>query len=147
MVHGSPQEYSAVLGASDHGPASPYALTEGRAPYVPGHMFLHAFPPTWGRETDIFVHVHSAVVCGVLCLVTQAEAAPSEAGGRHAHAAQGISDGMLSAGSGPGAGVGATADLIQQAGKNQQAAQAQAGSSNYDRAYAACMQGRGDQVR
>ena len=39
------------------------------------------------------------------------------------------------------------AGLMKQTGRNQQAAQAQAGQNNYDRAYAACMQGRGYQVR
>jgi len=54
-----------------------------------------------------------------------------------------------------GAGVGAATGLIRQGRQNRQAAQAQqqaqtqdqAGRSNYDRAYAACMQGRGYQVR
>jgi hypothetical protein len=54
-----------------------------------------------------------------------------------------------------GAGVGAATGLIRQGRRNQQAAQAQqqaqaqaqAGLNNYDRAYAACMQGCGYQVR
>jgi hypothetical protein len=53
-----------------------------------------------------------------------------------------------------GAGVGATVALVRQGRQNQQAAQAQqqaqaqaqAGYSNYDRAYAGCMAGRGYQV-
>jgi hypothetical protein len=50
-----------------------------------------------------------------------------------------------------GAGVGAATGLVRQGRKNQQAtqaqAQAQAGRSNYDRAYAACLEGHGYQVR
>ena len=49
----------------------------------------------------------------------------------------------------------AVAGLMRQGSRNQQAAQAQqqaqaqaqAGRSNYDRAYAACLEGRGYQVR
>jgi len=64
-----------------------------------------------------------------------------EGGGGHANEAKGTF----------GAGVGAATGLLRQGRRNQQAAQArqqaQAGLNNYDRAYAACMQGRGYQVR
>ena len=54
-----------------------------------------------------------------------------------------------------GAGVGATAGLMKQSRQNQQAAQAQqqaqaqsqAARSEYDKAYAVCLEGRGYQVR
>jgi hypothetical protein len=88
-----------------------------------------------------------------------AAAPPPQTGGALRGAAKGATVGVVGgaiggdAGKGAaiGAGVGATAGLMRQASRNQQAAQAQAqaqaGRSNYDRAYAACLQGRGYQVR
>ena len=98
---------------------------------------------------------------------TQAQAStaapPPERGGALRGAGRGAAVGAIggaiggNAGKGAavGAAVGGTVGLARQAGRNQQAAQAQqqaqaqaqAGLNNYDRAYAACMQGRGYQVR
>jgi hypothetical protein len=77
------------------------------------------------------------------------------AGGAALGAVGGAIGGNAGKGAAVGAGVGAGAGLMRQAGRNQQAAQAQqqaqaqtqAGRNNYDRAYAACMEGRGYQVR
>lgn len=92
-----------------------------------------------------------------------ASAPPPQTGGAVRGAAKGAAVGAVGgaiggdAGKGAaiGAGVGATVGLMKQASRNQQAAQAQqqaqaqaqAGRNSYDRAYAACMEGRGYQVR
>ena len=76
------------------------------------------------------------------------------AGGAAVGAVGGAIGGDAGKGAAIGAGVGAATGLIRQGRQNRQSAQAQqqaqaqaqAGSSNYDRAYAACMQGRGYQV-
>jgi OmpA family protein len=98
---------------------------------------------------------------------TQAQAStaapPPERGGAVRGAGRGAAVGAIggaiggNAGKGAaiGAAAGGTVGVARQAGRNQQAAQAQqqaqaqaqAGLNNYDRAYAACMQGRGYQVR
>jgi Glycine-zipper domain len=98
---------------------------------------------------------------------TQAQAStaapPPERGGAVRGAGRGAAVGAIGgaiggdAGKGAaiGAAAGGTVGAARQAGRNQQAAQAQqqaqaqaqAGRSNYDRAYAACMEGRGYQVR
>jgi hypothetical protein len=83
-----------------------------------------------------------------------AYAPPPERGGIVRGAASAIG-GNAGKGAAIGAGVGAATGLLRQGRRNQQAAQAQqqaqaqaqAGLSNYDRAYAACMQGRGCQIR
>ena len=83
-------------------------------------------------------------------------AAPPQRGGAVRGAAGGAAVGAIGgaiggdAGKGAaiGAGVGAAAGLLRQGGRNQQAAQAQQqAQANYDRAYAACLQGRGYQVQ
>ena len=83
-------------------------------------------------------------------------AAPPQSGGAVRGAARGAAAGAIGgaiagdAGKGAaiGAGVGAATGTVRQAGRNQQAAQAQQqAQANYDRAYAACLQGRGYQVQ
>jgi hypothetical protein len=82
-------------------------------------------------------------------------AAQPQSGGAVRGAARGAAVGAIGgaiggdAGKGAaiGAGVGGTVGLARQAGRNQQAAQQdQAARTNYDRAYAGCMAGRGYQV-
>jgi hypothetical protein len=85
----------------------------------------------------------------------QGGAVRGAAGGAALGAIGGAIGGNAGKGAAIGAGVGAGAGLMRQAGRNQQAtqaqqqtqAQAQAGRNNYDRAYAACLEGRGYQVR
>jgi len=86
---------------------------------------------------------------------SQASAPPPERGGGLRGAGRGAAVGAIGgaiggdAGKGAaiGAAVGGTVGVARQAGRNQQAQQqAQAGRSNYDRAYAGCMAGRGYQV-
>jgi hypothetical protein len=81
----------------------------------------------------------------------QGGAVRGAAGGAALGAIGGAIGGNAGKGAAIGAGVGAGAGLIRQAGRNQQAAQAQQqaqlGRNNYDRAYAACLEGRGYQVR
>jgi hypothetical protein len=86
---------------------------------------------------------------------SQAAAPPQERGGGLRGAGRGAAVGAIggaiggNAGKGAaiGAAVGGTVGVARQAGRNQQAQQqAQAGRSNYDRAYAGCMAGRGYQV-
>ncbi len=77
------------------------------------------------------------------------------AGGAALGAIGGAIGGDAGKGAAIGAGVGGALGLMKQAARNQQAAQAhaqaqvqaQAARSNYDRAYAACLEGRGYQVR
>ena len=73
------------------------------------------------------------------------------AGGAALGAIGGAIGGDAGKGAAIGAGVGAAAGLLRKAKKEQQTAaaqqQAQAAQSNYDRAYGACMGGRGYQVR
>jgi len=84
----------------------------------------------------------------------QGGAVRGAAGGAALGAVGGAIGGNAGKGAAIGAGVGATAGLLKQGRRNQQAAQAQqqaqaqaqAGYSNYDRAYAGCMAGRGYQV-
>ena len=77
------------------------------------------------------------------------------AGGAALGAIGGAIGGDAGKGAAIGAGVGAAAGLMKKARQQQQSqaaqqqaqAQAQAAQSNYDRAYGACMGGRGYQVR
>mgnify|MGYP001302717989 FL=1 len=77
------------------------------------------------------------------------------AGGAAIGAVGGAVGGNAGKGAAIGAGVGAAAGLLKKGRQSQQAAgaqqqaqaQAQTGQSNYDRAYGACMGGRGYQVR
>ncbi len=77
------------------------------------------------------------------------------AGGAALGAIGGAIGGDAGKGAAIGAGVGGALGLMKQAARNQQAAQAQAQAqvqaqaarSTYDRAYAACLEGRGYQVR
>jgi Glycine-zipper domain len=77
------------------------------------------------------------------------------AGGAAVGAVGGAIGGDAGKGAAVGAGVGAATGMVRQGRQNRQTAQAQqqaqaeaqAGRSNYDRAYAACLQGRGYQVR
>ena len=86
---------------------------------------------------------------------TQASAAPQRggavrgaAGGAALGAIGGAIGGNAGKGAAIGAGVGGAVGLMRQGSRNQQAAQAQQqAGANYDRAYAACLQGRGYQVR
>jgi hypothetical protein len=86
---------------------------------------------------------------------SQASAPPPEQGGALRGAGRGAAVGAIggaiggNAGKGAaiGAAAGGTVGAVRQGRRNQQAQQqAQAGRSNYDRAYAGCMAGRGYQV-
>ncbi len=77
------------------------------------------------------------------------------AGGAAVGAIGGAIGGDAGKGAAIGAGIGGALGLMKQSARNQQAAQAQAQAqvraqaarNDYDRAYAACLEGRGYQVR
>ncbi len=85
----------------------------------------------------------------------QGGAVRGAAGGAAVGAIGGAIGGDAGKGAAIGAGVGGALGLMRQSARNQQAAQAQAQAqvqaqaarSTYDRAYAACLEGRGYQVR
>ncbi len=85
----------------------------------------------------------------------QGGAVRGAAGGAALGAIGGAIGGDAGKGAAIGAGVGGALGLMKQSARNQQAAQAQSQAqvqaqtarNNYDRAYAACMEGRGYQVR